>query len=68
MLFQIIRLGFEIRKFVYHVLVTSSNMTSQYEILTIFYSGNDQDIYPRQCAKFGKKICKRRKRALNDRF
>ena len=43
-------------------------MTSQYDILTFFYSGNDQDTYPRQCAKFGRKICKERKLALNDRF
>ena len=40
-------------------------MTSQYDILTFFYSGNDQDTYPRQCAKFGRKKWKRRKLALN---
>ena len=40
-------------------------MTSQYDILTFFCSGNDQDTYPRQCAKFGRKKCKGRKLALN---
>ena len=40
----------------------------KYDILTYFYPGNDQDTYPRQCAKFGKKTCKERKLALNDRF
>ena len=57
---------FEIRKFVYHVFVMSSNMTSQYDILTLFYSGNDQDTYPRQCANFGDKMCKECKLALDD--
>ena len=57
-----------IRKFVYNIFVTSSNMTSQYDIFTFFYSGNDQDIYPRQCAKFVEKMCKECKLALDDRF
>ena len=38
MLFQMIHLVVEIRKFVYHVFVTSSNMTSQYDILTFFFT------------------------------
>ena len=60
--------GLELQKFVCHVFVTSSNMTSQYDILTFFYSGNDQDTYPGQCAKFGDKMCKECKLAPDDRF
>ena len=33
-----------------------------------FYSANDQDTYSRQSAKFGDKMCKECKLALNDRF
>ena len=49
---------FEIRKFVYHVCVTSSNMRSQYDILTFFtlkmiktpIQGSVQSL-ARKCAK-----------------
>ena len=43
-------------------------MTSQNDILTISYSGNDQDNDTRQYVKFGIKICKGRKLAPSDRF
>ena len=43
-------------------------MTSQYDILTFFYSGNDQDTYLRQRAKFGDKMYKECELALGDRF
>ena len=43
----------------------SHNMTF---FFYIFYSGNDQNTYPSQCAKFGKKMCKECKIALDDRF
>ena len=44
------------------------NLYTTYNILTFFYSQNDQDTYPRLYAKFGKKMCKECKLALDDRF